>query len=296
MEKREHRIEIKPSRTAGYTCMCRAASFLEKNPYYKSDDYIAPKILPAFISLLLKLKIINVKKGRLSPKGMYEYIIARTKIIDKVFYSVGVKGFDQILIFGAGYDSRGIRLLKKGQKTKVFELDVPTTQTAKIKQFKKRGISYSSNIVYIPIDFNKETIEEKLKKYGFKPEKKTLFILEGLLMYLTQDAVDETFRLINIWSGQNSEVIFDYVFSSVVRGENLYYGEKEAYQTVKKASETWTFGIEKGHITSFLKERGMELIAHFNASDLEKKYFTDEKGNTIGKINGTHCIVHASKP
>jgi len=295
MAKMGRRIEIKPSRTAGYTCMCRAASFMEKNHYYKSDDYIAPKILPVFISLLLKLKIINVKRGRLSPKGLYEYVIARTKFIDGVFCSVISKGFDQILIFGSGYDSRGIRLLKKGQKTKIFELDVPITQTAKIKQFKKRGVTVPSNVVYIPIDFNKELIEEKLKKYDFKPQKKTLFVLEGLTMYLSQDAVDETFRLIYEWGDQNSEVVFDYVFSSVLRGENLFYGEKEAYYTVKKAGETWTFGIEKGQIISFLKERHLELIQHLESKDLERQYFTDENGDIIGKINGTHCIVHARK-
>ena len=181
----ERRVERKPSRTAGYTCMCRAVSFMEKNPFYKSDDYIAPKILPAIISLLLKLKIINLKRGLLSPKGLYEYVIARTKFIDNVFSSVIANGFDQILIFGAGYDSRGIRLSNKNQKTKVFELDIPITQNAKIKQFKKRDITVLSNVIYIPIDFNKERIEEKLKKHQFKPQKRTLFILEGLIMYRT---------------------------------------------------------------------------------------------------------------
>ncbi len=62
------RIEKKSSRTANYTCLSRASSFLEKNIYFKSNDYIAVKLLPLFVKLLLQLKILNLK-GRISPKG-----------------------------------------------------------------------------------------------------------------------------------------------------------------------------------------------------------------------------------
>jgi O-Methyltransferase involved in polyketide biosynthesis len=109
MEKTEKRIESKISRTAEYTCMTRAASFYEKRPQYKSNDYISPKLLPKFFTPVIKVGIFRKFFTNRFPAGMYEYVIARTKFIDSVFQNAVSSEFDQVLIFGAGFDSRGIR-------------------------------------------------------------------------------------------------------------------------------------------------------------------------------------------
>lgn len=315
---KEKRIENKTSRTAEFTCMIRAASFYEKRPPYKSNDYIAPKILPKFMVPIAKTGALRYFfKNRLNfpkdvPKGMYEYVIARTKFIDSVFQKAVSSKFDQILIFGAGFDSRGIRFADLNKKAKhskplvsmpqnstnfvrIFELDSPLTQEAKINQFKKRGIELNPNVIFISIDFNTESLEDKLIDSGFKENKKSLFILEGLTMYLDPEAIDSTFHIIDKFAGEGSEVVFDYVYSSVLRGENLYYGESDILKQVNDAKEPWSFGIEKGELESFLKDRNLKLVCSLNSEDLEDKFFKID-GNKVAKVNGTHCIVHAKKP
>ena len=47
------RLEKKTSRTAGYTCMNRAAAFYDKNPFYHIDDDIAAQLLPKILNFLL---------------------------------------------------------------------------------------------------------------------------------------------------------------------------------------------------------------------------------------------------
>jgi methyltransferase (TIGR00027 family) len=290
------RIESKISRTAEMTCLSRATSFYEKKPQYRNNDFIAPKLVPGIILPFLKLEIFRkIYKSKLSPNGMYEYVIARTKYIDSIFEKAILKEFDQILVFGAGFDSRGIRFLNKNSKTNVFELDVPITQNAKMNQLKKRGVELNPHIIFISIDFNKESLENKLDESGFRKNRKSLFVLEGLTMYLSAESVDSTFRAIEKISGINSEIVFDYVYLSVLRRENIYYGEKDVFNTVNKTGENWTFGIEKGEIETFLKDHNLRLIEHNNSEELENKYFKDEYGNIIGKINGTHCITYAKK-
>ena len=110
---------------------------------------------------------------------MYEYVIARTKYIDSIFQKAISSEFDQILLFGAGFDSRGIRFAHVNTKTKIFEMDVPITQDAKIKQLKKRHIEIGPNVIFVPIDFSRESLENKLLESGFKKNQKSLFILEG---------------------------------------------------------------------------------------------------------------------
>ncbi|MGZ7050241.1 MAG: class I SAM-dependent methyltransferase, partial [Methanobacterium sp.] len=143
---KEKRIESKTSRTAEFTCMVRASSFFEKTPQYKSNDYIAPILVPKFFLPVIKISPIrNFFKNRFFPKGMYEYVIARTKFIDSVFQKAMQNKFDQILIFGAGFDSRGVRFSNLNKLTEIFELDAPITQNAKVKQLKNRGIEINPN-------------------------------------------------------------------------------------------------------------------------------------------------------
>jgi len=288
----KRRIEKKSSRTAAYTCMCRASSYLEKNTCFSSEDYIAVELLPRFIKFLLRCKLLSMR-GRLSPKGIYQYVIARTKYIDQVFNDATEKGFQQMLIMGAGFDSRAIRLLQGRNNVKVYEVDACTTLEAKLKQYKKRKISYPANNIHIPVDFEKEDIKARLKEAGFSKKKKTLFILEGLIMYLTQEAVTATFRLINECSPPGSLAVFDYIYASALRKENKYYGESAIYNRVKKDNEKWVFGIEEGQINEFLSQNNLALVEHLDSNVLENKYFKDETGKIITKVNGTHCIVLA---
>ncbi|NHK30331.1 MAG: SAM-dependent methyltransferase [Asgard group archaeon] len=290
----ERRIETTTSRTAEMTCVSRAASYYEKNKQYKSNDYIATKLVPRFIKLLLSIRFVrNLLLRKIAPKGIYEYVISRTKYIDEIFTKSLEDNFDQILVFGAGFDSRGIRFLSTKNKTIVFELDAPKTQEAKIHQLDKRSIEIPSNIVFISIDFNKESVHDKLDQAGFKKGKRSLFILEGLIMYLDETAVEDTFKLMKEYAGKDSLAVFDTIYASVLREEYLYYGEKEIFDTVKNANEKWTFGIERNEIQSFLEKRGYILLEKLDSTSLEEKYFIDEMGKLVGKINGTHCLILA---
>jgi len=294
MRKEVRRIDSKSSRTAGFICMYRAASYLEKNELYKSEDYIAPKLLPIPLKFLIKYRLINFK-WPFFPKGIYEYVIARTKYLDNIFKESMDNGIDQILLFGAGFDTRAVRFAEKNMKTKIFELDTLYTQTAKIEQFRKRGISIPGNTIFIPIDFHVDSVSEKLESNGFYRNKTTLFIMEGIIQYLNKASVDKLFKLIYELSVPGSRVVFDYIYASVLRRENIYYGEKNIYGKVNSAREPWLFGIEKEETEAFVKNYHFNLIQDLDSEDLEKMFFRDESGNVVAKINGTHCIAYIEK-
>ena len=85
------------------------------------------EVIPFFRNFFFRL---------LAPMGVYEYVIAGTKYIDAVFEKALADRFDQILLFGAGYDTRALRFQDKAQHTHIFKLDAPHTQQAKIKQLR----------------------------------------------------------------------------------------------------------------------------------------------------------------
>jgi methyltransferase (TIGR00027 family) len=288
------RIEEKTSRTAEYTCSSRAASYLEKNQYYHSDDYIAVKMVPWFVRLLSKNGYIRRKLlAALAPEGIYEYVIARTKYIDEVFRQATADGVEQVLIFGAGFDSRSIRLLSENDPVTVFELDAEATQRAKLGRLEEVGLKVPSNTVYVSVDFNREEPEERLTVSGFQYGRRCLFILEGLLMYLDEAAINETFELMHRLAAPGSLVVFDYIYSSVINKQGRYYGEENMYKRVVDAGEPWQFGFEEGKMEEYLVTNGFRLIEECGSEVLEKRFFTDHDGAKVGFVNGTHSLVLA---
>ena len=290
----KNRIEVTTSRTAEWICLCRAISSLERDRYYRSDDRVALSLLPDFMRFLIHIPSV----GRLllkafAAKGIYEYVIARTKYIDAVFKQALSDQFSQILVFGAGFDTRALRFQGEARQTRIFELDAPATQEAKIGQYQKRHLSIPSNVIFVPIDFDKESLTLKLDQAGFKRDARNLFILEGVLMYLHPQSVDQTFQAIQGLAGADSEVVFDYIYASVLRREYIYYGEKGFADAVAKAGEQWRFGIEQGEIGQFLSRYGLKLLDHRDAHELEESYFKDPAGRTLGRVNGTHCLARA---
>ena len=122
------RIEAKTSLTAAWICFCRAISALERNECYHSDDRIALTLLPGFWRLLLRIPYAGRLLLRIfTARGIYEYVIARTKYIDAVFREALAERFSQILLFGAGFDTRALRFQSEAGQTTIYELDAPVT-------------------------------------------------------------------------------------------------------------------------------------------------------------------------
>jgi len=290
------RIETTTSRTAEITCLFRACSTFEANSHYKSDDHIAPLLIPGFLKPLIQ--ILPVRKyitRRIASKGIYKYIIARTKYIDAVFERAVAEQFDQILIFGAGFDTRALRFKDKAGNTQIFELDVSATQQKKISQYQKRHLTVPSNVTSIAIDFDKESLSVKLDEAKFKKDQRSLFILEGLLMYLQAESVDAAFKVIQDYAGKLSLVAFDYIYASVLRKIAIHSGKSRIAKRVSRAGEKWHFSIENGEIEKFLKKYDLKLINQSDSLILEKKYFGDSDSTVIRNIDGTHCLVTAEK-
>lgn len=228
------------------------------------------------------------------PAGIYEYVCARTKVMDAAFLEALEARFVQIVLLGAGFDTRALRFGEHNHGTKVFELDAPATQTPKLEIICKKRLDIPPELVFAPIDFDREEILEVLTRAGYQDGKMTLFLWEGVTMYLSSEAVDSTLAFIRKHAAPGSQIVFDYIYASVLRQENRFYGEQGIFKTVAKTGEGWTFGLEEGEVEHFLAGRGFEMIAHYTPTELEKLYLTEEDGTCHGRVNGTHCIVAAS--
>jgi methyltransferase (TIGR00027 family) len=291
----KRRIETKSSQTAAYTCFSRGCATREKDPRFRGPDYMAEVMFPPLAKLALNFgPLRKLLMRQMFPPGIYEYVLARTKVMDAVFVEALEARVAQIVLLGAGFDTRALRFADQNRGTKVIELDAATTQQPKIEILRRRKVRLPQELVFASIDFDREDIFEVLSQAGYQAGQKSLFLWEGVTMYLSAQAVDGALNFIRKNAAPGSRVAFDYIYASVLRRENRYYGEQGIFERVSRTGEGWTFGLEDGGIEAFLGERGFEMIAHYTPPELEKLYLTAADGTLHGRVNGTHCIVIAS--
>ena len=287
-------VESRSSKTAAYTCVSRACGARIEDARFRGPDDLSEVFLPWFARWIIRNRLGRRLWMRvLSPPGIFAYVLARTMVFDRAFTDALGGGFDQIVILGAGFDTRALRFSGRNRGTRIFEADIRTTQSDKIRVLEEKGVALPNELVFVPCDFNKESLGNALSGAGYESGRKSAFLWEGVTMYLDSDAVDETLAFIRNTSEPGSTVTFDIVHTSVLRGENRYYGEKSILKRVSASGEGWTFGVEDGGIDAFLDERSFGLKAYHDASSLERDFLTGDDGSLFGRINGTHAIVEA---
>jgi methyltransferase (TIGR00027 family) len=158
----------------------------------------------------------------------------------------------QFVILGAGFDTRAYRLPRDTQ-VRVFEVDTPRTQMVKRETLKKAGID-SSGVTFVLADFEKEDWLACLTAAGFGPGERTLFLWEGVTMYLDRTAVEDTLRKIAS-TAHGSVVAFDYFTTEALESRALYWRYGRA--ATNAAGETLKFGVDS---TPPSRERLAELL------------------------------------
>jgi methyltransferase (TIGR00027 family) len=161
-------------------------------------------------------------------------------------------GAAQFVILGAGFDTRAYRL-PEGTRARVFEVDSPRTLTVKRETLEKAGID-STGVTFVPADFEKEDWLGCLTAAGFDPGERTLFLWEGVTMYLEREAVEDTLRKIGA-TAPGSVVAFDYFTTETLESKALYWRYGRA--ATRATGEPLKFGVDS---TPPSRERLAELL------------------------------------
>jgi len=292
-------VEQKPSETAMFAALRRAIANKEYKNQKFGPDYLAEFFLPPHFRFFLRFKKIRENtKTKLNDflPGLNEYMIARTAYFDSLFVNALNNKTAQIVLLGAGYDSRAYRFANSNLGTSVFELGIAPTQDRKIECLRKARIDIPKHVTFVPIDFNRESLEDALEKVGFKSHQKTLFIWEGVSYYLNTESVNSTLEFVSKVSHHESLIAFDYTISIPEENIDEYYGVKEFAQTMKEhhGNEELMFSIDEGKTGSFLEQRGLRMVDHLDNHEIERLFLQDENGSLIDHITGHFRFVMAT--
>ncbi len=145
-----------PSGTAMGTAAMRAIES-EKNAAARiCFDPLARRLTSPAFYFLIKL---FAGYGDRRTHGALTFIVCRCRYLDDYLRDCLKTGTAQVVILGAGLDSRAYRDVLRQASIKVFEVDHPATQANKIIRVKKVFGKIPDNVVFLPVDFNPETLD-----------------------------------------------------------------------------------------------------------------------------------------
>jgi methyltransferase (TIGR00027 family) len=205
--------------------------------------------------------------------GVRNAIIARVRYFDDVVSEAVTNGLEQLVILGSGYDTRAHRIAGLDTNVRVFEVDHPDTQDRKKAKIRENFGELPRHIVYVPVDFESDDLARQLTRAGYQRSKKTLFVLEGVVYYITESAVRATLSYIARNSGRGSAVLFDYLPESVVSGTNPQEVARNMRARAVEYGEPFRFGIREGSIRAFLEDQGFSQVHSVTCTELKARYF-----------------------
>jgi methyltransferase (TIGR00027 family) len=195
--------------------------------------------------------------------------IARTKWLDDEA-AAALKTAPQLVLLGAGYDLRAMRLPQAAEAL-TFELDHPRTSAAKQAALRSKLPTLPSRVRHIGIDFNSQSMTKVLLDAGFDPSRPACWIWEGVTNYLTAEAVDGALRQIAGASAQGSILLFTYVERAVLDDPARYHAAVRLTRRLQSYGEPWTFGMNPREVPSYLATRGFELLEDVGVADVWKR-------------------------
>lgn len=274
----------KTSRTAQYMALFRALETkrdvndrLFSDPY--AIDFLDSKL--RFATRLSKFgPVKNYIQNTIQKKipGAFSSGIARTKYIDDLLQNAIQNGIKQVLILGAGFDTRPLRLdfLKS---IPVIEIDHPNTSNFKIQIYKNSLGELPENVQFLQIDFNQQNLDQLAVQNDINFSLPTAVIWEGVTNYLSADAVKSTFEFISKFA-KNSIVIFTYIHKEILENPKSFLGGEKLLKDLNELEEQWTFGFLPNELSDYLNQFDIRLIEDLGANEYRERFLPNrsEKG------------------
>jgi methyltransferase (TIGR00027 family) len=294
-------IEGKPSQTAMLVAFRRFAAALDpvlkpllREPEEPFTGWFLEGHSPEMRQQVERLRagqdhaFLRLMRSTAGQGGPLSILLRKLLVEDEVRAAVA-DGAEQVVVFGAGYDTLGLRLAPALPQVRFFELDFPATLAVKRQALESRG-AVPANVVLVPVDFGRESAEDRLRATpAFKPGALTAFVAEAVLLYLDEAAVDALFAIIHRLSAAGSR----FVFSVVSQQALASYGTaaEQAMKGLAQMGEPVKSTLEAAELPAFLEKRGFRQRLLADHLALRDRYLAPLGLQDRGQDQATYFAV-----
>lgn len=284
--------EHRPSRTAEYMALFRAVETAERPDRRLFEDPYAIPLLSGAIKTLAQIAQVSLV-GRLVRAFLdfgWPYTrssgVVRTRLIDDLVCRSMHAGAQQMVLLGAGFDSRAYRL-DETRGIRTFEVDHPATQRAKRERLKAMLERPPENVHYVEVDFENDDLESKLREAGFDESVPALVLWEGVVSYLSEPAVNTNLVLLSRLLALRSRLILTYMHKGALDGSVMFQGSKRWKSWVRRSGEPFIFGFDPATLANTLSQFGFQLESDVSTADAARYYATNgriESGSELYRV------------
>jgi methyltransferase (TIGR00027 family) len=276
------------SSTAHLTASMRTLGRLTDGDAANADHFAERFLLPYQRLWMQAPRLSRWLIERFVP-GAFGYFNARTRYFDDVLRQELTQGLDQLVVLGAGFDSRSLRFAAQLGAARVFEVDRPEVLATRAERL--RAVTPNPNAVAVPIDFERDSLSAVLTAHGYVPRgARSLFLWEGVTYYLPEEAVDAVLASVASLTEAGSGIVFDYVTRRFFEGDEREYGAAQLAYGWRSLGNVHRSGVED--VAVLLEPHGFCVRAELDPRELERRYSSQLPGGAR-KVWGVMRIAHA---
>ena len=279
--------------TALGAATCRLIEQFQPEKARLFHDPVVKYLVGTLIRALMqfaRMRNYTIKQTDAIMPGIYGAQICRTRFIDEAVEKALSQGIGQVVILGAGLDTRPYRFAGM-ERVNVFEVDLPSAQEDKKKKLHKHFGRLPGNVTFVPIDFDTQSLEAVFTGTAFDPSKPSVFVWEGVTQYLAEEAVRRTLAFVGT-SAPGSILVFTYVLKSIIERRSDIPGAEKLMEVVAKRGSPWLFGLEPSSVAIYLSPFHLNLTADVGNAEYQASYLKPLGRNLV--VSECERVVQAT--
>ena len=178
-----------------------------------------------------------------------EAVVLRTRFFDDFGTSAASNGCTQVVLVGAGLDTRAFRLAWP-DGLRVFELDLPDVLDFKNRILSEESAEPTCERITVPLDLQHPDWPARLTNGSFDPASRTAWIAEGFLPYLGHDEAEHLLAAVGRLSSTGSVLALDHA-----GGANDSLSQARALPSMEEIAAMWKGGLG-GDVALWLAHHG----------------------------------------
>lgn len=223
--------------------------------------------------------------------GLSVHIAVRKLWIEDQVRQLLRRGFSQVMVLGAGFDTLAYRGHTEYPRVGWWEMDHPATQRLK-KSTIENHCSFKNNLQLLAVDFSRQNPAAVLKGSGYSDNVKTIFIAEGLLMYLNQTDVEKLLQTIRDCGRRGSVLIGTALEPGADGGLYLRDGNWLTNLKLKLIGQPYQWGVSPRDLPAFLDQNGWQCLNISRTADILPEYL--KRSDKIPRLSQKEYLFTAS--
>ena len=249
-------------------------------------QFFEPEIDPAALQPKeLLRRLVNV---HIAPSPL-----CRAAYTEKALKAAVLTGTKQYVILGAGLDTFAFRETEFLSKYRVFEVDHPLTQADKLERITRAGWTVPDDLAFVPVDFTKDDVAERLIAAGFDSSVKSFFSWLGVTYYLSKEAIDAMLSSLSELCADGSSLVFDYPDEDFFNAP-----EKRVQNTImmaKAGDEPMKTAFSYSELETLLEKHGFLIYELLTPDDIQRDIIDKAGADMKAFEHVNYCLAVRKK-